>query len=304
MVAIVGTRNPSVEARAYAARLARNLAEQGVAIASGGALGIDTAAHEGALSAGGRTLVVAPSSLDRPYPLENAGLFARVVGEGGGFVSRFESNTPARNPQFFVRNSYLVALCNALVMVEAPLRSGARNAALWARRLQRPFFVVPATPWNPKGLGCIVELKLGARPLYSHRDVLDCLKQQNLHLIRPLARLPKAVPPVVSTEPEDNPTLEIETRVVQTVRAHLDAPRSRTRPEGRSASTNSVVDALDSAARAVLEAVASGAHHVDAICMRSGLPVAEVQTRLLTLTLLKALVAEPAGTYRLPHSGS
>ena len=88
-VAIVGTRHPTPEARDYAVELAARLAERGVAIVSGGAEGIDAAAHEGALKVGGTTLVVGPSSFDRPFPEEHGALFERIVASGGAYLSAY-----------------------------------------------------------------------------------------------------------------------------------------------------------------------------------------------------------------------
>lgn len=176
-VAIVGTRFPTDEALAYAEELACRFAERGVAVLSGGAKGIDAGAHRGALRAGGVTLVVAPSSFDRPYPVEHRALFEEIVASGGGYLSRFAAGVEARQHRFLDRNGLLVALCHALVVVEAPLRSGARNAAAWARRLGRRCFVVPSAPWNQRGRGCIAELQLGALPLAAPGDVLDWVEE-------------------------------------------------------------------------------------------------------------------------------
>jgi DNA processing protein len=176
-VAIVGTRSPSEPAAAFARELAGALARSSVTIVSGGALGIDTAAHEGALCAGGRTVVVAPSSYQHPYPAENAPLFERVLMGGGGFLA-LDEDAKARQHSFFPRNHLLVACCELLVVVEAPWRSGARNAAARARQLGRPLFVVPHPPWHKRGRGCLSELKLGAKPLTSFRDVLATLVER------------------------------------------------------------------------------------------------------------------------------
>jgi DNA processing protein len=187
-VAIVGTRHPTQPSREYATELARDLCRQGVAVISGGAKGIDTAAHEGALAGGGCTVVVAPSSFDRPFPEKNAALYAKIVASGGAYISKFEREVPAATPAFFERNSWLIALSALVVIVEQPLRSGASNAAKWARRLGRPVLVVLHPPWNDKGAGCIEQLRLGARPLGSVKDVLSCLGELNQHPIgAPLA---------------------------------------------------------------------------------------------------------------------
>jgi DNA processing protein len=183
VVAIVGTRRPTPAAAAYARELAGELGVAGVAIISGGAAGIDTAAHQGALDVGAPTVVVAPSGFERPYPPQNAELFRQVVRSGGAFLATTAAQTVATLPRFFERNGVLVALSHAVIVVEAPLRSGARNAAKFARRLGRPLFAVPTQPWNSNGQGCVAELQLGANPLASHRDVLRLLGRMRLHAV-------------------------------------------------------------------------------------------------------------------------
>ncbi|HTV21588.1 MAG TPA: DNA-protecting protein DprA [Polyangiaceae bacterium] len=177
-IGVVGTRDPSPEALTFASSLSNALAAQGIAVISGGAKGIDGAAHRGALAASGHTLVVAGSSLDCPFPAAHRGLFAEIIARGGGYLSRFEAGVQPRAHQFLDRNGILVALCDALVVVEAPRKSGARNAAAWARQLERPCFVVPSAPWNERGRGCIRELQLGALPLGDVGDILDWLAQR------------------------------------------------------------------------------------------------------------------------------
>jgi DNA processing protein len=182
-VAIVGTRHPTENARRFAYELAWRLSRAGVSVLSGGAKGIDLAAHEGAFDGSGRTVVVAPAAFDNPYPKEHAEFFERVVQRGGCYVSLVSSGESADRAGFFPRNRCLVALAHATVLVEAPLRSGARNAAAAARKLGRPLFVVPATPWNPRGRGCIEELKWGARVLLSEQDLYEELELQLLHRV-------------------------------------------------------------------------------------------------------------------------
>jgi DNA processing protein len=174
-VAVVGTRHPTEAGTEFAATLARELVEHGVVVASGGASGIDRAAHEAALEGRGVTLVVAPGGLERPFPGEHRELFHRIVASGGAYLSLVPDHVRARRGSFFSRNGCLAALCDALIVVEAPVRSGARNAVKQARRLGRPVYAVPHSPWNPAGRGCNAELRNGARLLESARDVLQHL---------------------------------------------------------------------------------------------------------------------------------
>jgi DNA processing protein len=182
-VAIVGTRSPSAEGAAFARGLAAELAAAGVTVVSGGAKGIDTAAHEGALDVGGATVVVTVPGISRPFPPENGPLFRRVVANGGAYLSLFPEDEPATRAQFFARNGCLVALSRAVVVAQTRVIGGARNAAKWARQLGRPLFVVPHSPWETAGKGAIAELRLGARPLDGPKDVLMLLHRSGHHAV-------------------------------------------------------------------------------------------------------------------------
>lgn len=270
-VAIVGTREPTPEARHFAARLARDLARAGIAVLSGGALGIDSAAHLGALRGRGTTVVVAPAGFGKPYPEGNRRLFASIVTRGGAYLSLAEAGAPAERAVFFARNSCLVALSHVLVVVEAGLRSGARNAAAWARKLGRPLLVVPGAPWNPRATGCLLELRRGADLCTGATDVLRALERC---LAVPAGTASRVEPPSAQLS-ESTPPPE------------RDAPFQSELPfSARAGGTD--------AAR-VLASVRSGACHLDQICEQTGLAPAAVQNHLLTLTLEGVLVPDPAG---------
>jgi DNA processing protein len=166
-IAVVGTRRPTAEAVAFTRELAAVIVQHGGIVASGGAAGIDGAAHEGALDAGGATWVVAATGPDEVFPRENAPLFARVVAEGGVMIWPFAEGKKASPLTFFARNGILVALANALVIVQANVPSGTMNAARWARKLGRPVWAVCAPPWVPGFLGCSAAIELGAKPFVS-----------------------------------------------------------------------------------------------------------------------------------------
>ncbi len=164
VVAVVGTRAVTPEAEAFTLELAAALARAGAVVASGGATGVDAAAHRGAMSAGGRTWVVAPTGYDSVYPPEHVDLYAQVIASGGTMIWPFEPDTPPRLPSFFQRNKILVALSDAVVVVQAPLPSGALNAAKAARDLGRLLYVVPASPWMVGFEGSRLELERGSSP--------------------------------------------------------------------------------------------------------------------------------------------
>jgi DNA processing protein len=259
-VAIVGTRRASREGRHFAGHLAASLCRSGIAVISGGAEGIDTRAHQGALRVRGTTVVVAPAGILNPYPAENGPLFRRILARGGAYLSLQPDDVPAPRGGFFERNACLVALAHAVVVVEAGVRSGARNAAKWARRLGRPLLAVPWSPWLERGEGCNLELRLGAKVCTGTGDV-----------VRELERI--FVMPQGSSAPAPNRPRDVQEELAFRV------------------------EPGDPGARAVLRAVAAGARHLDAVCAASGLPPGEAQRHVLTLTLEGVLVADPGGGF-------
>lgn len=148
-VAIVGTRNASTYGKAVAQKFGEHLAAAGITVVSGGALGIDTAAHKGALRGNGATAAVLITGLDRTYPRENAGLFRQVQQQGGCLVTQFAAGTKsAWEHRPLIRNQTVAALSQALVVIEAPAKSGSLHTAMAANELGRPVFVVPANVDN------------------------------------------------------------------------------------------------------------------------------------------------------------
>lgn len=171
-LSIVGTRRADEEALDFAHDFARQAALQGVVVVSGGALGVDRAAHEGALDAGGRTVAVLPTGLDAPYPAANRALFERVA-ESGCLLTEVDDGAPPQKGRFLTRNRLVAALGAATVVVQAPARSGALSTASVARQLGRPVFSVPASPWDPRGSGNLRLLRGGARICARPADVLS-----------------------------------------------------------------------------------------------------------------------------------
>ncbi|GAA6748263.1 DNA-processing protein DprA [Thermus brockianus] len=169
-VAIVGTRKASPWALGFARRLARELAEAGLWVVSGLARGIDREAHLGALEGGGRTLGVLGSALDRVYPPEHRPLAGRM-----DLVSEFPLGTGPK-PEFFPRRNRLIAgLARAVLVVEAPLDSGALITAKHALELGKEVLAVPGRPTDPASLGANRLIQDGAYPVLEAGDVLSYL---------------------------------------------------------------------------------------------------------------------------------
>ncbi len=264
-VAVVGTRRPCEAACDFTRALVRGLVAEGLAIWSGGAVGIDAAAHEAALDAGGVTVVVAGGGLDRPYPPQHGALFDRVLAQGGALLARQPDGTRPMAPWFLQRNGVLAALTLATVVIEAGLASGARSTAAAARRLGRVLCVVPHTPWDPQGQGCALELARGALAVTSASDVLAALGRP-----APPPRLPKkrSPPKIRSAAPTTLP-----------LPAVASAP-------------------LEPSEAAIFAVLDDTPRHFDEVCERAGQSAQGVTGVLLTLTLGAVVVEGPAGFFR------
>jgi DNA processing protein len=175
-VAIVGARNASAGARMIAERLARDLADAGLAIVSGLARGVDTAAHEGALAEGGMTIAAVAGGLDRPYPPQNAALQARIGAEGA-VVAEAPLGTAAMAKLFPRRNRIVAGLALGTVVVEAALKSGSLITARLALEAGRELFAVPGSPLDARARGSNDLLRQGATLVETAEDVLAALPE-------------------------------------------------------------------------------------------------------------------------------
>lgn len=176
-VAVVGSRNADEQGMEIARSFGDALARAGVTVVSGGARGIDTAAHEGALWGSGATVAVLGSGIDVPYPPENSDLFDRVSRGAGAVVSEFPPGTPPAPGNFPRRNRTIAGLSDAIVVVRAALQSGALITANHAAKERREIFAVPGDPTNPGAAGPNELLRTrAARAAPSAVDVLEQLK--------------------------------------------------------------------------------------------------------------------------------
>lgn len=174
-VAVVGTRAASGYGKAAARRFASELGAAGCCIISGLALGIDAAAHEGALQSSAPTIGVLGGGHARFFPRRNRELADRMIAGGGAVLSPFPPEHPAHPPQFLQRNGVVAALADALVVIEAPARSGALNTASWAAG-RIPVFAVPGDVDRPHVAGCHALIRDGATLARNAQDVLDELR--------------------------------------------------------------------------------------------------------------------------------
>jgi len=175
-VAIVGTRHPTPYGRSVAGKLARDLAGAGLVVASGGAIGIDAAAHRACLEAGGRTVVVLGCGHDVEYPRENQPLFEQIVATGrGAVVSEFPPGCQPEAWRFPQRNRIISGLSRGVVVVEAGRQSGALITATLAGEHGREVMAVPGNVDRPASKGTNALLKDGATLVEDAEDVLRTL---------------------------------------------------------------------------------------------------------------------------------
>lgn len=171
-VAIVGSRNPTPQGLTNARAFARALGQAGLATVSGLALGIDAAAHEGALDAGAGTIAVVGTGLDRVYPARHRALAHRIAA-AGLIVSEFALGTPALPPHFPVRNRIIAGLARGTLVVEAALQSGSLITARMALECGRDVFAIPGSIHAPQSRGCHLLIKQGAKLVDGAIDVLE-----------------------------------------------------------------------------------------------------------------------------------
>lgn len=207
-VALVGSRAATSYGEYVAGQFASGLAAQGRAVVSGGAYGIDGAAHRGSLAAGGVTAAVLACGIDRTYPSGHARLLEEI-GARGLVVSEYPPGTTAAKHRFLTRNRLVAALSGATVVVEAGRRSGATNTAAWATRLGRPLGAVPGSITSATSVGTHAMIADGQATLVADVDAVATL-------VTPDGEDPRGPAPTRSTDglPRD------QFRVIDAIPAH------------------------------------------------------------------------------------
>jgi DNA processing protein len=232
-------------------------------VVSGLALGIDAAAHEGALSAGGATVAVLGSGPDQPYPARHAELAARIS-QRGALVSEYAPGTPPLANNFPQRNRIIAGLSLGTLVVEAALRSGSLITARLAAEAGREVFAIPGSIHAPQSKGCHQLLKQGAKLVETADDILEEIEQ-----IRSSAAVQRAL-------------------------------TSGNRPSSTGARADEVSNETRGghASDVVLVALGHDPTSLDALVARTGWPTAELNARLLELELLQQVARLPGGLYQ------
>lgn len=184
-IGIVGARNATPQAIRSADHFARTLSEAGLAITSGLARGIDTASHQGALSANGITLGVAGTGLQQTYPRSNQRLVETIIQKQGAILSEFPLATPPYAANFPRRNRIIAALTLGILVVEAALKSGSLITANLAAEAGREVFAIPGSIHHPLSRGCHHLIKQGAKLVESTEDILSEFSTYQLKKLQP-----------------------------------------------------------------------------------------------------------------------
>jgi DNA processing protein len=171
-VAVVGSRNPTPQGLENARAFAAHLSQAGWVVVSGLALGVDAAAHEGALAGGAGTIAVVGTGLDIVYPARHRGLTQRIAAQGL-VVSEFAIGTPALPENFPIRNRIIAGLARGTLVVEAAVQSGSLITARLAAEAGREVFAIPGSIHSPTARGCHALIKQGAKLVDSAADILD-----------------------------------------------------------------------------------------------------------------------------------
>ncbi len=295
-IAVVGTRKASAYGVRVAAALTETLAESGAVIVSGGALGIDSAAHEGALRAeGGKTVAVLGCGLGTPYLQENRGLRSRIA-HNGAVVSEFLPFSPASRATFPRRNRIISCLSRGTVVIEAGERSGSLITARCALEQGRDLFAVPGDVVSSAFTGANRLIHDGAKPVFSPRDVLEEYLYRfpdELHEVPDksfceLLRAAGETPETLSRAPQT-----AGRRPRKTAKAKPEAPSPAAPAPARE-----LPEALSDRARAVYGVLSEAGAHIDDIAAAAGLPAGPCLAALTELELYGFAALSEGRKYR------
>lgn len=260
-VAVIGSRMCSTYGKNAAEMLSRDLASRGICIVSGLARGIDTAAHRGAIAAGGKTIAVLGTGLDSAYPKENARLVNDILESGGAVVTQFPLRTPPIAENFPYRNRIISGLSYGVLIVEASERSGSLITARLAMEQNREVMAVPGNITSSKSYGTNYLIKAGAKLVQQWQDVVAELPSEIAAAI---------LPPKIDTEKGNGRPQQQEL-----------APADLTREEGR--------------VWALLKA--DEETHIDALLEKSGLSFGDLNTALVGLDIRDLIRVLPGKNY-------
>lgn len=276
-IAMVGTRNASPDGLAAANLLSYGLAEQGAVVVSGGAVGIDSACHKGALRAGGTTVCVLGCSIDYPYLMRNASL-REAISHNGVLLSEYPPQTPPFSRSFPIRNRILSGLSVGTVVVEAAAKSGTMITVNAALDQGRDVFAVPGSVMNAAAQGVNRLIREGAKPVTCAQDILDEYPGR----LTPVPHHP-AEQENFNLPPAEQPKEQ----------------RVKALPEEESAVQESIdLSELSTQGAALLSAMEKEPRHIAELAKKAGLPVSLALSAATELELLRLARSCSGGRYQ------
>lgn len=182
-IAIIGSRVCTKEGEKLAEKFAKELSKSGICIISGMAKGIDTAAHIGALKAGGKTIAVLGAGLNHIFPKENKGLFAQIIQNNGAVITEYSQNLKPQAERFIKRNRIVSGLSLGVLIIEAKHRSGTAITANFARIQGKKIFCIPHSLEQKEGIGTNRQIKKGAKLVTTSQEIIRELNIQTEKII-------------------------------------------------------------------------------------------------------------------------
>ena len=284
-LAIVGSRNASINGMRMAAQLAHDLGQLGICIVSGMARGIDRAAHEGSMKTG--TIAVLAGGLDAPYPPQNNDIFEHIISGNGSAVSTMPFGHRATARDFPRRNAIIAGAALGVIVVEAAEKSGSLITARLANEAGRFVLAVPGFPLDPRSNGCNGLIREGAVLIRSAEDVME--------LMGPLIGSGSQIQTkVVADERSHNAASHniIQSKPIVTVAAQETEPRLKR------AEQKQPEKPADPTAQ-ILSLLGSGPSDIDEVIRQSGLPTAQVLAAVTELEIMGQIERHSGGTISL-----
>ena len=294
-VAMVGSRNPTPQGQINAREFARSLAASGLTVISGMALGVDGAAHEGALLGAQvsalATVAVVGTGLDRVYPKQHRDLAHRIA-ERGLILSEYPLGTPPLGPNFPRRNRLISGLSQATLVVEAALQSGSLITAKQALEQGRDVMAIPGSIHSAQSKGCHLLIKQGAKLVESAQDVLE-----ELRLPDPFAQIPLALTGSQDERTSDEGGTD-GAEGASSARLSAGGKSRAMRGAGEETSAENDATQDENTEQELLRALGHDPVSLDALQARCGWPTAQLQAQLLELELMGQVARLPGGLFQ------
>ncbi len=284
-VSYVGTRYASDYSIETARKMSYNLAKCGCVVVSGCAVGIDSAAHQGALDANGLTVGVMACGLDINYPIETADLRANMIKTGGAIVSELSPGDRGTKGGFYVRNRLMSGMTQGTIIGQAPKKSGALLTANHAVEQGRDLFIVPPHDiYSDEYTGVVSLLRDGAKAVYDHTDVIVEYKNTYTHLLHTIDQEEKhtnmvQVPKKERKAKTDNPT-----------------PITKQKKDEKSLVN---IENLTSNQRKIYEVLSQNKTHIEQIVIQCGLPYKDVISALTMMEIMGVVLSYPGQNYSI-----